>query len=126
MRQGEIDDVHNSIKLSKAIMRKIKMNFLWACGYNIIFIPLAMGMFLPWNIHLHPMMAGLAMACSSVSVVVNSLTLKLWRKPKLEDYEKVTYGFTDRLNKIWDIITIRPLKLQKSGYETIPVEMSNA
>jgi Cu+-exporting ATPase len=40
-------------------------------------IPLAMGVLLPWNIHLHPMMAALAMAFSSVSVVASSLTLKV-------------------------------------------------
>ncbi|TIA87347.1 hypothetical protein E3P99_03222 [Wallemia hederae] len=126
MRQGEIEDVYSSINLSKSIMRKIKMNFIWACGYNIIFIPLAMGLFLPWNIHLHPMMAGLAMACSSVSVVVNSLTLKLWKKPKLMDEDKITDRVTNGLGKMWDTITSRPSKLQKSGYETIPVEMTNA
>ena len=47
----------------------------------MISIPFAMGVFLPWGFHLHPMMAGLAMAASSVSVVCSSLLLKRWKRP---------------------------------------------
>jgi Cu+-exporting ATPase len=70
-----------SLVLSRAIFRRIKMNLLWACMYNVIGLPFAMGVFLPWGLWLHPMAAGAAMASSSVSVVVSSLHLKLWRRP---------------------------------------------
>lgn len=126
MRQGEIEDVFSSIQLSKAIMKKIKMNFLWACAYNIVFIPLAMGMLLPWNIHLHPMMAGLAMACSSVSVVINSLTLKFWTRPSLQDRRSNTITLFDKVFKLWDVISARQINIQKDGYQSVPIEMSRA
>ncbi|KAF2450594.1 heavy metal translocatin [Karstenula rhodostoma CBS 690.94] len=70
-----------SLCLSKAIFNRIKMNLAWACMYNVIGLPFAMGFFLPWGLSLHPMAAGAAMACSSVSVVVSSLYLRFWRRP---------------------------------------------
>lgn len=71
-----------SLLLSKAIFGRIKMNLAWACIYNFIGLPFAMGFFLPWGLYLHPMAAGAAMACSSVSVVASSLHLNFWRRPK--------------------------------------------
>ena len=70
-----------SLLLSKAIFFRIKLNLAWACGYNFIGLPFAMGFFLPWGLSLHPMAAGAAMACSSVSVVMSSLHLKFWHRP---------------------------------------------
>lgn len=81
MNAGDLLSVPASLHLSQSIFRRIRMNLLWACGYNIIGLPFAMGFFLPWGIHLHPMAAGAAMACSSVSVVTSSLALRWWRKP---------------------------------------------
>ncbi|KAF2638436.1 copper-transporting ATPase 2, partial [Massarina eburnea CBS 473.64] len=54
-----------SLVLSKAIFNRIKMNLAWACMYNVVGLPFAMGFFLPWGLSLHPMAAGAAMACSS-------------------------------------------------------------
>jgi len=71
-----------SLCLSKAIFNRIMLNLAWACVYNITGLPFAMGFFLPWGISLHPMAAGAAMACSSVSVVASSLHLTFWKRPK--------------------------------------------
>ncbi|QSL65027.1 hypothetical protein MERGE_002331 [Pneumocystis wakefieldiae] len=74
-------DVPAAIHLSRAIFNRIRLNMLWACIYNIISIPFAMGFFLPFGIYLHPIISSAAMACSSISVVLSSLFLKFWHRP---------------------------------------------
>ena len=64
------------IKLSQATIRNIKQNLVWAFGYNILLVPVAMGILYPFfGILLNPMIAGGAMAFSSLSVVLNALRL---------------------------------------------------
>jgi len=75
--KDNLEDVLSAIKLSRFTMAKIKQNLFWAFIYNIIGIPIAVGLLYPiWGIVLKPELAGLAMAFSSVSVVTNSLLLK--------------------------------------------------
>ncbi|KAI1431824.1 heavy metal translocatin [Xylaria sp. CBS 124048] len=85
MRPNQLMDVPAALYLSRTIFNRIKLNLAWACVYNVIGLPFAMGVFLPLGFHLHPMAAGAAMATSSVSVVVNSLLLKLWKRPAWMD-----------------------------------------
>ncbi len=72
-------DLYGIIKLldiSKETIRKMKQNLFWAFFYNILMIPIAMGLLLPFGISIHPMLASLAMVCSSLTVIINTLFLK--------------------------------------------------
>lgn len=75
----------NLLSLSKAVFRRVKFNFGWAIVYNAIGIPIAAGVIYPYqNSRLSPVWASAAMAASSVSVVLSSLALRLYRPPKVE------------------------------------------
>ena len=70
--------VVKAIKLSRQTMSKIRQNMFWALAYNSLGIPVAAGLLYPWTGWLlNPMIAGGAMALSSVSVITNSLLLKM-------------------------------------------------
>jgi Cu+-exporting ATPase len=70
-----------AIDLSRATIKNIKQNLFWAFGYNILGIPIAAGvLYLLGGPLLNPMIAGGAMAMSSVSVVSNALRLKFFRR----------------------------------------------
>lgn len=73
-------DVPRAIRLGRATINKIRQNMFWALVYNVIGIPIAAGVLYPsYGILLSPIIAGGAMAMSSVSVVANALTLKFAR-----------------------------------------------
>ncbi len=75
--KGDISGITHAYLLSKATMRNIKQNLLFAFGYNALSIPIAAGILYPWlGILLNPMIASAAMALSSVSVVYNALRLR--------------------------------------------------
>ncbi len=77
---SDLTKIPQAIKLSKQTVATIKQNLFWAFIYNLIGIPIAAGILYPINgFLLNPMLAGAAMALSSVSVVTNSLRLK-WKK----------------------------------------------
>lgn len=81
LMRSDLLDVVAALDLSRTIFNTIRRNLVWACVYNVLGIPLAMGIFLPLGLHLHPMMAGAMMAFSSVSVVTSSLLLRRWVRP---------------------------------------------
>ncbi len=75
---GDIAKIEKAIRLSRLTMRTIKQNLFWAFIYNIVGIPLAAGVIFPFTGWLlSPVFAGFAMASSSVSVVMNSLRLRM-------------------------------------------------
>ncbi|MED4041063.1 heavy metal translocating P-type ATPase [Niallia taxi] len=73
LMRGDLMGIVDTIRLSKSTMRKIRQNLFWAFGYNVVLIPVAaFGL-------LNPILAGAAMAFSSVSVVTNTLFLRRWK-----------------------------------------------
>ncbi len=80
LMRGDLRGVVAAVELSRRTIRVIKQNLVWAFGYNAVLIPVAAGVLYPlWGVLLSPILAGAAMAFSSVSVVTNSLRLKRWR-----------------------------------------------
>jgi Cu+-exporting ATPase len=79
LMRGRLDGVLTAYGLSRATIRIVKQNLVWAFGYNVVLIPVAAGVLYPlWGVLLSPILGGAAMAFSSVSVVANSLRLKRW------------------------------------------------
>jgi P-type Cu2+ transporter len=77
LMRNDISDVLAAIKLSRATFGKIRQNLFWAFAYNTLSIPIAAGILYPnFGISMNPAIAGLAMALSSISVVVSSLSLR--------------------------------------------------
>lgn len=102
--KDRLDDVLNAIRISKSTFRRIKINFIWAFVYNIVLVPIAMGFLYPIGaspgsndpdseyfdkgrrgLQLDPMWAGFAMALSSVSVVLSSLCLKMFKYKNMHE-----------------------------------------
>jgi len=78
--KGNLDGVITALSLSRAVMKNIRQNLFWAFGYNIVGIPVAAGLLtLFGGPALNPMIAGAAMALSSVSVVSNALRLRFFK-----------------------------------------------
>jgi Cu+-exporting ATPase len=83
--RDDLLDVVSAIELGKRTMTKIKQGFFWAMIYNIILIPIAMGLLFPsLGLALRPEFAGLAMSMSSVSVVTNALLLNRFKPSRME------------------------------------------
>ncbi len=80
LMSGDLRGLVTAISLSRATMRNIRQNLFWAFGYNVILIPVAMGVLYPINgMLLDPIFAAAAMAASSVTVVSNALRLRRFR-----------------------------------------------
>lgn len=86
---NDLLDILNVIRLSKRTLNTIKGNLFWAFFYNVIGIVLASGIFYPsFNIKLSPMIGSLAMSFSSVFVVLNALTINLFKVKKVNEERK--------------------------------------
>ncbi|KAI4258053.1 MAG: hypothetical protein LQ352_001374 [Teloschistes flavicans] len=91
MRPEDLLSVAASLSLSRSVFRRIKANLAWACLYNLVGLPFAMGfgLLLPGGFMMPPLAAGGAMALSSVSVTVSSLHLRLWKRPNWMQVERL-------------------------------------
>ena len=131
LMRSDLLDVVAALHLSRAIFATIRRHLVWACLYNVMGIPLAMGFFLPFGLHLHPMMAGAMMAFSSVSVVTSSLMLRWWTRPAEsvmpgEEIPRETMmgSFRSLLHDQWENFKdLFRSRRAAAGYSQLPVEM---
>jgi Cu+-exporting ATPase len=83
LMRSDLDDVLTALDLSRATFNRIRLNYAWALGYNLVAVPVAAGvLYPPLHFQLPPWVAGACMALSSVSVVCSSLLLRRYRPPK--------------------------------------------
>jgi len=83
LMSGDLHGLATAIALSKATMRNIRQNLFWAFAYNVVLIPVAMGVLYPFTgVLLDPILAAAAMALSSVTVVSNALRLRRFAPPR--------------------------------------------
>src|SRR2546425_1095877 len=79
---GDLRSIVTAIALSRKTVGVVKQGLFWAFAYNIVLIPVAMGLLYPvFGVLLNPVLAAAAMAMSSVSVVTNALRLRRFRRP---------------------------------------------
>ncbi|PIN13716.1 Cation transport ATPase [Handroanthus impetiginosus] len=91
LMKSSLEDVITAIDLSRKTFSRIRWNYVFAMGYNVIAIPVAAGVLFPGlKIRLPPWVAGACMALSSVSVVCSSLLLRRYRKPRLTTILQIT------------------------------------
>jgi len=82
LMSGDLRGVVNAMALSRATMANVRQNLAWAFGYNALLIPVAAGLLYPaFGVLLSPVLAALAMALSSVSVLGNALRLRRFTPP---------------------------------------------
>ncbi len=76
LTKNDLGSIVNLINISKKTIRNIKQNLFWAFFYNLLMIPIAMGVLKPIGIQITPMIASIAMVFSSITVILNSLRLR--------------------------------------------------
>jgi len=133
LMRSDLLDVVAALNLSHNIFATIKRNLIWACVYNVIGVPLAMGFLLPFGLYMPPMMAGAAMAFSSVSVVTSSLLLKWWSRPPSsvmpgETIPHITVidSAAELAGDFWGSLSgLFRSRGNLNGYSQLPVEMGD-
>eukprot|EP01064_Diplonema_japonicum_P016627 TRINITY_DN24628_c0_g1_i1.p1 TRINITY_DN24628_c0_g1~~TRINITY_DN24628_c0_g1_i1.p1 ORF type:complete len:1187 (+),score=304.49 TRINITY_DN24628_c0_g1_i1:53-3562(+) len=84
LTRSDLTDVASLIALSATTLRRIKLNFVWAFGYNVLALPVAAGLTFPITGQLPPILGGIAMIFSSLLVLTSSLLLRHFKPPVIE------------------------------------------
>ena len=125
LMKSDLQDVVNAIRLSQKTIKNIKQNLFWAFLYNVLAIPIAMGIFyIPFGLRLNPMIGALAMSLSSIFVVSNALRLRRFEAVNLhfgkdnenidqENYQHLILG--DKI-KLVDITERRGMEDMKKTF----------
>jgi P-type Cu+ transporter len=99
--KGRVWDVCTALHFGRVVVRRIKWNFVWALLYNCLAIPIAAGVFYPLTrTRLPPTVAAIAMTMSSVSVVLSSLSLQLYRPPAVDNTALTSPGTSQHLDSV--------------------------
>nr|DAD44142.1 TPA_asm: hypothetical protein HUJ06_002372 [Nelumbo nucifera] len=94
--KSNLEDIITAIDLSRKTLSRIRLNYVWALGYNVLGMPIAAGVLFPFTgIRLPPWLAGVCMAASSLSVVCSSLLLQSYKKPLLAQDTRGTISYSN-------------------------------
>ncbi|MFL5727201.1 MAG: heavy metal translocating P-type ATPase [Chloroflexota bacterium] len=112
---GDPRGVPSAIDLSRATMSVVRENLLWAFGYNVLLIPVAMGVLAPFGVTLGPALAAGAMAMSSVAVVSNSLRLRAERVTESDRAARTRGGVIGALRRGPFLIAVAAASILVAG-----------
>ncbi|HEY7132243.1 MAG TPA: heavy metal translocating P-type ATPase [Candidatus Limnocylindrales bacterium] len=115
---GDPRGVPAAIALSRATMTVIRENLFWAFAYNVLLIPVAMGVLVPFGIVLNPALAAGAMALSSVAVVTNSLRLRSFDARPAGERKPPRRGPVAALRRGWYLVAVALASLGLAGAVT--------
>ncbi|GME92301.1 unnamed protein product [[Candida] boidinii] len=93
-----LSNIISALSIASKTLHCIKTNFLFAIAYNFVMLPIAMGiLIIPCDFTINPMIASASMACSSISVVFNSLRLKRWSLSEISN-QAIDYDIENTVN----------------------------
>ena len=126
--RSNLHDVVVALHLSRVVFNRIRLNFIWAVGYNLFALPFAAGVFYHWTTwRIPPAFAGLMMAFSSVSVVTSSLLLRAYSKPIINEdgtiheqgLASLCYCCQNKFTFIKNVLSSNTKRSPPAGWESV-------